>query len=62
MADVTKSKLTDLNTGILKKDACIVLVKTDWNAAITDQLERGCIAELEKHQAAVIVLTVPGSR
>jgi len=61
MADVTKSKLTDLNTGILKKDACIVLVKTDWNAAITDQLERGCIAELEKHQAAVIVLTVPGA-
>ena len=61
MADITKSKLTDLNTGILKKDACIVLVKTDWNAAITDQLERGCIAELEKHQAAVIVLTVPGA-
>lgn len=61
MADVTKSKLTDLNTGILKKDACIVLVKTDWNAAITDQLEMGCIAELEKHKAAVIVLTVPGA-
>jgi 6,7-dimethyl-8-ribityllumazine synthase len=61
MADVTNSKLTDLNTGILKKDACIVLVKTDWNAAITDQLERGCIAELEKYQVNIIVLTVPGA-
>jgi 6,7-dimethyl-8-ribityllumazine synthase len=61
MADITNSKLTDLNTGILIKDACIVLVKTDWNAAITDQLERGCIAELEKYQATIIVLTVPGA-
>jgi len=61
MADVTKSKLTDLTAGILKKDACIVLVKTDWNAAITDQLERGCIAELEKQGVAIIVLTVPGA-
>jgi 6,7-dimethyl-8-ribityllumazine synthase len=61
MADVTNSKLTNLNTGILKKDACIVLVKTDWNAAITDQLERGCIAELEKYQVNIIVLTVPGA-
>lgn len=61
MADVTNSKLTELNTGILKKDACIVLVKTDWNAAITDQLERGCIAELEKYQVNIIVFTVPGA-
>ncbi len=62
MADVTNSKLTDLTTGILKKDACIVLVKTDWNAAITDQLERGCIAELEKSQVKkTVVLIVPGA-
>jgi len=61
MADVTNSKLTELTAGILKKDACIVLVKTDWNAAITDQLERGCIAELEKKGVGIIVLTVPGA-
>lgn len=61
MADVTKSTLTGFTAGILKKNACIVLVKTDWNAAITDQLERGCIAELEIHGVAVIVLTVPGA-
>lgn len=61
MADVTKSTLTGYTAGILKKDACVVLVKTDWNAAITDQLERGCIAELEKQGVSVIVLTVPGA-
>jgi 6,7-dimethyl-8-ribityllumazine synthase len=62
MADVKNSNLKDLDTGILKKDACIVLVKTEWNAAIVDQLERGCIAELEKHFVKkIIVVTVPGA-
>ena len=62
MPDVTNSKLLNIDTGILKKDACIVLVKTEWNAAIVDQLERGCIAILEKHGIKkVIVLTVPGA-
>lgn len=62
MADVTNSKLLNIDTGILKKDACIVLIKTEWNAAIVDQLERGCIAILEKHGIKkVVVLTVPGA-
>ncbi len=61
MADVSNSKLLS-TTGILKKDACIVLVKTEWNAAIVDQLERGCIAMLEKEGVKQIVaLTVPGA-
>jgi 6,7-dimethyl-8-ribityllumazine synthase len=61
MADVSNSKLLN-TTGILKKDACIVLVKTEWNAAIVDQLERGCIAELEKQAVKkIVVLTVPGA-
>ena len=62
MADIANSKLLNNNTGILKKDACIVLVKTEWNAAIVDQLERGAIAELEKQGVKkIIVLTVPGA-
>lgn len=62
MADVQKSNLLHTEAGILKKDACIVLVKTEWNAAITDQLERGCIAVLEKYGVKkTIVITVPGS-
>ena len=62
MADVKKSNLRQPDTGILHKNACIVLVKTEWNAAIVDQLERGCIAELEKQGISrIIVLTVPGA-
>lgn len=62
MSDIKKSNLKNIDTGILKKNACIALVKTEWNAAITDQLERGCIAELEKHGVRkTIVLTVPGA-
>lgn len=62
MADVKNSTLLQQGTGILNKDACIVLVKTEWNAAIVDQLERGCIATLEKAGAREIVtITVPGA-
>ena len=62
MAEVTDSKLLHIDTGILKKDACIVLVKTEWNAQITDQLEMGCIAELEKLGVKkTVVITVPGA-
>ena len=62
MADVTNSKLLNIATGILNKNACIVLVKTEWNASIVDQLERGCIALLEKNGIKkIIVLTVPGA-
>lgn len=62
MADVKKSSLNDITTGILNKDACIVLIKTEWNQAIVDQLERGCIATLEKHKVKkIVVVTVPGA-
>jgi 6,7-dimethyl-8-ribityllumazine synthase len=62
MADVKKSRLQDFDTGILNKDAFIVLVKTEWNAGIVDQLERGCIAMLEKHSVKkIVVVTVPGA-
>lgn len=58
----SKSNLFKIKTGILNKDACIILVKTEWNAAIVDELERGCITELEKHKVKkVITLTVPGA-
>ena len=49
MADVKSSKLHN-DTGIHHvEDACILLVKTEWNADIVDELERGCIGELQKH-------------
>lgn len=63
MAEITNSKLLHIDTGILKvRDACIVLVKTEWNAAIVDELEKGCITELQKHGVKkIITLTVPGA-
>ena len=61
MADIAKSNL--MNTGILDNpDACIVLVKTEWNAAIVDELEKGCRKELEKHRVKkIITVTAPGA-
>lgn len=63
MADVTNSKLLQIDTGILNvQDACIVLVKTEWNAAIVDELEKGAISELQKHKVRKIIsITVPGA-
>jgi 6,7-dimethyl-8-ribityllumazine synthase len=63
MADVSNSKLLHIDTGILNvQDACIVLVKTEWNAAIVDELEKGCVAELQKHEVKKIIsITVPGA-
>lgn len=62
MADISNSKLFDTGTGILKKDACVVLVKTEWNARIVDELEAGCRRELEKQGVKrIISITVPGA-
>jgi 6,7-dimethyl-8-ribityllumazine synthase len=63
MADVSNSKLLHIDTGILNiQDACVVLVRTEWNAAIVDELEKGCVSELEKHQVKKIIsITVPGA-
>ena len=62
MAEVSNSKLLISDTGIPKKDACIVLVKTEWNAAIVDELENGCRNELSKKGIKkIICITVPGA-
>ena len=63
MADIANSKLLQMDTGILNvQDACIVLVKTEWNAAIAGELEKGAIAELQKHHVKKIVsVIVPGA-
>ncbi|HEX2846287.1 MAG TPA: 6,7-dimethyl-8-ribityllumazine synthase [Chitinophagaceae bacterium] len=63
MADIANSKLLHTGTGILPmEDACVVLVKTEWNAAIIDELERGCVEVLNRHKVkTVVVLTVPGA-
>ncbi len=62
MAEVSNSKLLTTDTGILNKDACIVIVKTEWNAAIVDELERGCRVALEPAELREIrTIVVPGA-
>ena len=62
MAEVANSKLLNTEAGILQKDACVVIVRTEWNAAIVDELEKGCLARLQEAQVKnVCVLNVPGA-
>ncbi|MBC7902257.1 MAG: 6,7-dimethyl-8-ribityllumazine synthase [Gemmatimonadaceae bacterium] len=62
MAEVTNSNLFSINAGILPKDACVVIVRTEWNAAIIDKLSEGCERTLKNHGIQnVVVITVPGA-
>lgn len=62
MAEVSNSKLLQVDTGILKKDACIVIVRTEWNASIIDELEKGAVRVLEQQNVKHIhVINVPGA-
>jgi 6,7-dimethyl-8-ribityllumazine synthase len=61
MADVKKSRLNK-SQGILSKNAFVVIVRTEWNAAIVDELENGCKKRLtESGVKKIISVTVPGA-
>ena len=60
MAEVSNSNL--LSTGIPGiEGACVVIVRTEWNAPIVGALEAGCRATLEKAGVHHRVITVPGA-
>ncbi len=49
-------------TGIqLSKDACVIIVRTEWNAATVDILEAGCVQVLKENKVQYKVITVPGA-
>lgn len=49
-------------TGIhLPKDACVVIVRTEWNAASVDKLEAGCIKILDENKVMHKTIVVPGA-
>lgn len=53
---------TKINKGIpTLKDAFVVLVKTEWNAAIVNKLEAGAKKILKEKNIAFTTLTVPGA-
>lgn len=62
MAEVTNSTLMNIDTGILPKNACVVMVRTEWNDELVGELERGCKEQLNQwgftqHRT----ITVPGA-
>lgn len=63
MADIANSNLLHVDTGILNiQNACVVLVKTEWNASVVGELENGAITALLKHEVKKIIsITVPGA-
>jgi 6,7-dimethyl-8-ribityllumazine synthase len=62
MAEISNSKLLDITTGILSKDACVVIVRTEWNSGTADKLEAGCVKVLKEQGVEKIkVITVPGA-
>ena len=62
MAEVSNSKLLEKIEGIhTVKDALIVLVKTEWNAQIVDELERGCLKVCSQHKIQTKTIVVPAA-
>lgn len=62
MAEVSNSKLFEEIKGIQSvKDALIVLVKTEWNADIVDELERGCLRVCIQYNIQTKTIVVPGA-
>ncbi|MBL0183069.1 MAG: 6,7-dimethyl-8-ribityllumazine synthase [Chitinophagaceae bacterium] len=49
-------------TGIqLPAGACVVIVRTEWNAETVGKLEAGCIKILQEHKVNYQLITVPGA-
>jgi len=45
----------------LPQDACIVIIRTEWNAAVLDKLEAGCKKVLDENKICFKVITIPGA-
>ena len=45
----------------INKDACIVIVRTEWNAHVVDMLEEGCVKILAEKEVCIKIIMVPGA-
>jgi 6,7-dimethyl-8-ribityllumazine synthase len=63
MATKGNKDLLQINTGTSDfSGACIVIVRTEWNSEILDELERGCTKVLSEYAIRNIKsITVPGA-
>ena len=50
------------STGIQNlTDACVVIIRTNWNSETIDKLEAGCIKVLDEYQVKYSIINVPGA-
>jgi 6,7-dimethyl-8-ribityllumazine synthase len=62
MASLGNTNLLQQVEGIRHiQDALVVLVKTEWNAPVVDELEKGCIRIFEQYGIQHKTLSVPGA-
>ena len=62
MADIAESKLLKNIEGIGRlADAFVVIVKTEWNSAVVDELENGCRRVFQQYNVKYLTLVVPGA-
>ena len=61
MAEVSDSKLMESSATGIPRGACVVMVRTEWNASVVDALEDGCRRIVESAGVSCRVLTVPGA-
>lgn len=55
------SNLYDTSGIQLLKDACVVIVRTEWNAAAVDKLDEGCRKILDEKKVQHMSISVPGA-
>jgi 6,7-dimethyl-8-ribityllumazine synthase len=59
---IVNENLYKIDTGILQKDACIVIVQTEWNQPVVGKLLEGCIKILKQYgMTNYKVINVPGA-
>ena len=46
---------------LIPKDACVVIIRTEWNATTVDKLEEGCKKVLIENKVQHCIITVPGA-
>lgn len=58
---VSSIEIVDTSGIQLNTDACVVIVHTEWNAAIVDKLVAGCEKLLKQKNVCIKLLKVPGA-
>ena len=62
MSLVTTSNLYNATAGIqLPSDAYVIIIRTEWNAAIVNKLDEGCRKVLWENKIQSKTITVPGA-